>query len=207
MFGKKMKVENVLLKPFTEEQIITSVEAMSDHRVTRYTMRLHSPTKEDQLKWLDSVRKSEDKYAWGVFLEETPEILRGSTSLKLRGRNGHSGIIIFDQSVWGQGVASRAHIARTYFAADQLDLLKIGSRVLEPNVASRKALEKVGYVVTGKDYGNYFVDGEHISDLILNWINPKYVKLLFPKSTPLVLPPGIEKARETLVKAKEIVEI
>lgn len=64
---------------------------------------------------------------------------------------------------WGQGIASRA--LRSFL--DQHKLRPLYGRVAKDNAASRRVLEKCGFILIGEDKGFSNARGEEIEELIL----------------------------------------
>ena len=127
---------------------------------------------EDEQEWYDKTRKDNASRAWGIWDEsdETPKLI-GSTALtRLEEsplRQMTSGSVLFDSSYWGRGIASAIHKARTWYAFNQLDLVRLKSAVLLPNVGSRKALSRSGYFHHSLERNETFVDGklQHLENL------------------------------------------
>lgn len=218
MFGKRMFVQSkaglICLKPFLRDEIASQrvVDMLSDHEVTRYTLMQFAPTIEGEGKWWDKMVEDEKRFLWGIYLEDSPLI--GLTEVKISQSNhmGTTGFMIFDKKFWRKGVASKAHIARTDFAANQLGLKTITTGVLSPNIGSQKALEYAGYFVTGVSLGERMVNGIYLHHINLQWIHPDFEHLILgDTNTPEHLKPairvGIEKAKLALQMAKEIVEL
>jgi RimJ/RimL family protein N-acetyltransferase len=91
--------------------------------------------------------------------------------------------VIGERAWWGRGIATRSHVLRTRYAFLELNLGKLVTMVVEGNVASRKALERIGYRTVGVYRRHEFVDGE--------WRDAWLGELLRDDWTP-ALPPPIE---------------
>ena len=104
-------------------------------------------------------------------------------------------------------MASRAHVMRTGFAFNTRNVWTINSTVREPNVASRSALERVGYVVTGRIPRNCFRNGAYHDTLTLTCFNPERAAFLYPDGLPEEYADAIGKAAKTLEKFRHHVEI
>ncbi|MCI9888765.1 GNAT family N-acetyltransferase [Micrococcales bacterium 31B] len=79
---------------------------------------------------------------------------------------------IFDARVRGHGVATVCHRARTWylFAVLGLDALRSGHHHL--NVASGRALARVGYVATGLQRNDNLVHGRFAHEMLVECVNP-----------------------------------
>jgi RimJ/RimL family protein N-acetyltransferase len=210
MFGAKVKILNnnislTLGGPPTEEDIPEITKGMSDWEILKYLGRNVGTTIKEEREWMERTSKS-DSVIW--FIRKEGRLI-GSTGLHhLDNWNGSctSGCVIWDKSQWGLGVASLAHIVRTWFAAKQFNRLTIGSSVYTPNVASYKALEKVGYIRVGKELRVRFVDGEYIDKYIYTWLNPIFISVLYPQGIPSEYKSALKKAEETLQKGDELIK-
>lgn len=121
--------------------------------VTRFLGRRLSPVVEDEMEWFEKVRKDKESVVWGVWLVDgETRVLVGNTSLNAietfpaSVTQATSGVMIF-KPYWGKGIASRIHMARTWYAFSELGVTRIKSAVVQGNEASRRALEKCGYTL------------------------------------------------------------
>jgi RimJ/RimL family protein N-acetyltransferase len=212
MFGTSIKISNngltLILRPGKESDIPAMVEGMSDQEVKRYLGRKGGVTEDIERDWMKKKAQEQDSMLWFI-QPEGSEVAIGSTGL--HGMDNFrnvctSGFCIWDKEWWGKGVASLAHIARTYCAATQLNRFSILSEVCSPNIGSWKALEKVGYIRTGTQLRNHYVDGQFIDTYLYTWLNPLAISLLYPEGLPKEYVQGVEKAKDTLEKGKEYIK-
>jgi RimJ/RimL family protein N-acetyltransferase len=167
------------LGPIRREDAARSVSAEAGHGLQSYEVGRYfagtAPTVQDQEEWWDKASKHERHLHWGVYVPDGDDEwkLVGITHLELRGsdqRRAESGFVLFDRSHWRRRVASTAHLGRTLYAFEELDLLAITSNVAVANVGSNRAVAGVGYVETGRSYGIGLVDRpmDHIQYLLPN---------------------------------------
>ncbi len=210
MFGKAMSIQGkagfIQLRPFKAEEIACErvCTMFSDHEVTRYILMANSPTIKDEEEWYEKSRLDKSLYLWGIYLDDSPLI--GITSLSITFPNymGSTGFMLFDKSYWRKGIASTSHIARTGYAVNHLDLKTITSGVISPNTGSRKALESVGYFVTGVTLGERYRDGVYRNHINLQWIRPGYENtVLADEATPPELRKSALQASVIAAKALE----
>ena len=215
MFGLTMHIINgsypVKLRALRKEDLPTLVEHFSSMKIHLFTKGLFAQTLENETEWYEKRRKSEDDVAWCIvpLTNNGEDIPIGITSLhrlSARDNSSASGIIIWDSNWWGKGIASNCHLGRTLFAADYLNRWKINSSVRVENVASRRALEKVGYTVWGTEPCSTRRSGKWLSTHYLLWLHPDMQPFLFPEGTPSLYEAGIERAQLALEKARNVVE-
>ena len=169
-FGPIMKIasrEHVLeLAPFTREDVGAFLKGFERHSVTQYLSTGIAQSKETEEEWYDKMVRDASSRVWGIWVigktgERTLIGTSSLTDIKLDKhiRQATSGSIIIDEKYWGKGIASACHKARTYFAFEQLGLHRIKSAVLQPNIGSKKALERSGYVHVYTERNDAFVNG------------------------------------------------
>lgn len=183
---KELEVE---LAPFAKSDMgeFISLEyggGMQQFSVCKYMGRRQAPVLEDEEEHYEKVRKSTDRYVWGIWLifREEDTVRRqliGVTDLFGLNEGGTkliqqatSGSMIFNKAYWGLGIASAAHKARTWFAFTQLGLHRIKSAVLQENIGSRKALERSGYTFVYTERNECFIDGQFQNLDCLECLNP-----------------------------------
>lgn len=122
--------------------------------------------------------------------------------LKINNFRAASGVVIFDRSTWGKGLASACHRARCLYAHQVLGLNAIDSSVIFGNDGSLRALRNVGYEVIGVYFSGHMVNGvmRHNHDLV--WVNPNdHNWNFFWADNPI--PKRLHKARERALVALE----
>ena len=210
MFGQRMRIKwgdlGVTLRPFRREDMAIVAEGMSSRKVNEFTLQRFGFTQGMEEDWLVKSQVDPSSVLWVVAIgtEDTPIGTTGLRNLDLF-QSCTSGIIIFDPTYWGRGVASRAHIGRTWYAANVLDRATIQAAVLRPNLGSLAALRRVGYNVTGCFPKTVRHEHEFVDKILLTWFNPYWIPRLFPSGVPEEYAEGIRRAEETLTKAKEVV--
>ena len=180
-FGPVMKLTvgelNIELAPLTKEVMGEFVGGMQKDSITKYLMRHNAPTLEDEIEWYDRVRAEKDSLVWGIWaIDGSERILIGNTALihvtKNHVHQATSGSMIFRKEYWGKGIASHIHMARTWYAFEQLGLHRVMSAVIHGNVASFKALAKSGYEPVYVERNTSFVDGSLKHQDNLECLNP-----------------------------------
>ena len=212
MYGMKMKVAHprvsIELKPFKQEYLPFVVDGFSSLKVHQHTNQIFAQVLENEQEWYNRVRNSKDEVAWAIFLdgETNPIGVTGLHGIQAYDGGCTSGIIIWDQKRWGMGIASAAHLGRTLFAANYLNRSHIKSCVRSDNTASRKALERVGYLCWGTEPFRNFREGKFIATDHMLWINPSRTQNFFgDQPIPNDYFRGISKAKVALELAKTVV--
>lgn len=143
---------NVYLREWKPEdrEILASVCSQADRKYL--SDRLPNPyTAEDGERWISHVSKEDGKT--GVFRAvEVWGTTAGNISVERNpdfgGKDGEIGYLYLPE--WcGKGVATKAAGLICSLAFETLELLRITGRVLGPNAASRRVLEKNGFRLEG----------------------------------------------------------
>jgi hypothetical protein len=83
-----------------------------------------------------------------------------------------NGIMIFDKSYWGKGIASAVHRASLLYAFRELGLVRIKSAVLHGNEGSLRAMTKSGFTVVYTERNTHFRSGKSRHQDNLECLNP-----------------------------------
>lgn len=169
-----LQIELAPLSKVAMEQFVQP--GMQQHGVIKFLSQ-NANVVEDEEEWYEKVRKSPDGIVWGIWVVDGDErIVIGTTALHdiTRGhtKQATSGSMIFRKEYWGRGIASRIHMARTWYAFQELGLDRIVSAVIHGNVASRKALEKSGYDLVYVERNTSFSEGTLRHQDNLECLNP-----------------------------------
>lgn len=176
----KTKEVGVTLAPYKKEYAELFADLESSLKVHEYTAGPYGATKEYEEELYDQLRKSPRSVVWVIIPDGQKDPI-GHTSIHNITNDGSCSteIMIMDQKWWGKGIATQAHLIRTWYAINSLSRNIMSSSLAENNVASRKALESIGYFVTGKKLWNYFVHGVYSDgiQIVLMFCTPKvYLK-------------------------------
>ena len=205
MFGHQMTIvsgdKHITLKPLVLEDMTEIMAWWKMFSVVRYLGRTDVYTIEAQREWFKRKSEERDGVHWGIFIKGCDEPIGVTSlgSLDMMARSATSGIVIWNKSHWGQGVASLSHLARCLYAMEVMDLATINSHVRLKNEASLRALLKVGYIVVGHIQRTRPVEGKFMDDYRLQWFNPS------PWVEPFLWRDGVELSElETELKTKAL---
>lgn len=212
MFGNPMHIKidqvGVTLRPHKESEMEKIAELFSSMEIQRYLMATGAFTPQQELDWFEKTAQARDSMVWAIVPDGTKEAV-GTTSLQ----NIHplwgtctSGIVIADRNYWRKGIAYSAHLCRTFFAASILNRMTIQSSARVKNIGSVKALQKVGYRISGMYDRSVFRGGEYLDTYVLSWVNPTKIDLLYPKGVPQELEKSLALATAALDLAENNVK-
>ncbi len=212
MFGQSMRIEfdgfGVTLRAPKKAEAEALAPVFSSMNVHMYTMRTFALTPEDESDWYEKVRKDPGSCQWGIVPDGEDSIVgfTGFNGIHSINMSCTSGIIIARTDLHGKGIATRAHLARTMYAADYLNRYTIQSHVRVPNEASFRALERVGYMRTGKHLADWYRNGQFMDTYVLSWLHPERVQFTRPNGLDDEETKAVERAQIALHKARETVK-
>ena len=211
MFGIRIRIEydgfGVNLRPFCKADLPNLVEHFDSMKVHMFTKGLFAQTLENEEEWYERNRNDQTTCVWAI-VPDGSDVVVGTTGLHdTKNIHGscYSGIIIWDDSLWGKGIATRAHLGRTRFAAGFLNRTTIKSAARVNNEASVRALARVGYNKIGVEPRTTTRDGEYLDTQLFTWLHPGKIGLLFPEGLPEVYEEGVALAKIALGKARQVV--
>lgn len=182
MFGFPMRISMkdgrvVIMRPLKEGEMGAVAQQISSYEVCRYLTMRGAQSTEQELEWLKARYTEDNSFGWGVCLAEHNKDTTGrpigmSGVNDIKNNRGESGVVLWDSSMWGTGIASAIHRARCYYAVNCHHLLAIDSGFFQANIGSGKALYRVGYAKTGITYHHHYTDGQPSHAQGLLWVNP-----------------------------------
>jgi len=196
----------VALRPLNKTDIAVLTEHFSSMKIHMYTQGLYAQPLENELEWYDKNRTDPTSCLWTIVPDGT-NLPVGITALHNIDNMGSatSGIIIWDSNFWGKGVATRAHLGRTLFAADYLNRTTIKSSARVKNDGSVKALLRVGYNFLGVEPRTTYRAGEYLDTKLFVWLNPYKISVLYPDGLPTEYAQSVALAKTALDKARSVV--
>ncbi|WP_017187272.1 GNAT family N-acetyltransferase [Alkalibacillus haloalkaliphilus] len=100
----------------------------------------------------------------------------GHARLRLDKRSNRASysVGIFDSTVWGLGLGTEITQLVLQYAFEQLQLHRVGLRVLDFNKRAIACYEKCGFVQEGMERENVPIDGEYASDVLMGILDREY---------------------------------
>lgn len=137
--------------------------------VIRYLeFRWHTFSFEDVISYVREMNKSPRDFLFGIFAENHDHVGNIKIgNIDWKHGYGEMGLIIGEPSAWGKGIGSRAIGLACHYAFNDLKLRKIIAGMYEPNVASQKAFEKMGFVLAGRWTKHRLCEGKYVDMLMM----------------------------------------
>lgn len=154
--------DNVSLGLLLREDLPRLWEWINDREVRRF---LQAPEEifyfEDELEWYENLRRNKERHRVFTILGTTGNELMGVIGLhNIDMKNGKAEVGYFLwKNYWRKGYMAEALSLVLRYAFQDLNLRKVYARVYEPNVGSRKVLEKNGFKLVGRLRKNVYIPG------------------------------------------------
>lgn len=168
--------DHTALRPLTQEDVGEHyLRWLNDPRVNRYLeSRFATHTLESIADFVRGHGPGSGNHLFAIVAQ--PEG-RHIGNIKLgpvssQHRHGDIGILVGEPEYWGQGHASVAIDLLTRFAFEVLGLHKVTAGCYGPNVGSRRAFERAGFVVEGIRPSHYLCDGEFVDGILMARVRP-----------------------------------
>src|SRR2546428_9990223 len=145
MYGPVIQGKLVRLRPPRAEDAEVMITWFDDLEVTRFIMRRHPPSIEEEKAWLENLAKDPNHIQRVV--EHEGRIVGGTSIFEIDWKHGYgsTGTLIGDKTVWGKGLARELMQLRAQYVFTQLPLRKLKSGYIEGNEASARAQKAAGY--------------------------------------------------------------
>jgi RimJ/RimL family protein N-acetyltransferase len=166
MYGPVIQGKLVRLRPPKPEDAALMITWFEDLEVTRFVLRRHPMSLEEEKEWVEKVARDPNHIQWVVEFQGQPVGTTGIVQIDWKNGFGMTGTIIGDKAAWGKGVAREVMQLRAAYAFTDLPLRKLKSGYIDGNVASARAQAAAGYREVGRWHQDQFVDGEW-RDLVL----------------------------------------
>ncbi|MEI7819142.1 MAG: GNAT family protein [bacterium] len=170
MSTKTQAGKKVIMKPVSVDEAAIFAEGFSRYPIMRTLSIRAAMSLEMEEQWIRDSDKDSSKMGWGIYVDGE---LVGNTGFDgIDNRRATSGCCIFRDDLWGQGIISAVHLARSYYGVQVLGLEAVDSYVFFGNDASLKALLRVGYAAYGVKIAEQILNGKRTHAHQLLWVNP-----------------------------------
>jgi [ribosomal protein S5]-alanine N-acetyltransferase len=176
VFGPVIEGKLVRLRPPRTDDAALMITWFEDLEVTRFVLRRHPPSLDEEKEWLDRVAKSQDDVLWIVEHEAHAVGVTGIHQIHWVDGYGTTGTLIGDKTVWGKGIGREVMQLRARYAFTQLPLRKLKSGFFDGNEASARAQVAAGYREVGRYRADRFIDGGWVDQVITEVLREDWLK-------------------------------
>jgi len=161
VLGPVIEGDRIRLEPPRAEFLPAYRRWFADMEVTRYMLYRHPLSDKGETEWLERTATDDKMVMWAIIAKSSGRLVgnTGIHDINWRNRHAMTGIVIGEKDEWGKGYAGEAMRLRTRYAFLELGLEKLITTVVNPNEASRRALERAGYKQCGLYRRHFLVDG------------------------------------------------
>lgn len=149
----------------------------SDDRIMQYLDRDKLQTEAEAREFItryDQAIQDNAGINWGICLQEQPEKLIGTMGLWRFIKANHRAEIGYTvhPHYWNLGIASEALQAVLTYGFQVLNLHSVEANINPENLASRRLLEKHGFVQEAYFHEDYYFNGQFLDSVIFSCLNP-----------------------------------
>lgn len=175
-----LETERCIIRPFTPEDAPAFFEVMRHEQVTRYIGQKPMASVEDavaRLQRFQRVYDQQEGLVWAVVLRENNQLIGNVLLWNLNSAHYRAEVgYILGPEWWGKGLMTEVVTRVLDFGFDTMGLHSIEAQTDPDNAASRRVLEKLGFVLEAHYHENYyditrerFTDTTVFSLLVQNW--------------------------------------
>lgn len=162
------KATRVALRPVLESDIPHFMCWINDPEVHRF-LTIYMPMMEaDEQEWFERLHKRKpNDIVFTIEVEGRPIGNMGIHHIDYRQGTAHTGVVIGEKEMWGQGYGAEAKMLLLHYAFNTLNLRKMCSVVYAFNERSLAYSKSCGYVEEGRRKEQYYIDGQYVDEVNL----------------------------------------
>lgn len=159
-----LETPRLVLRQIVAEDLQSLFRMQSDPEVVRYFGRPPDPSPEETKKRVDTIMtgvREGTSIRWALTLRDSGKFIGSGGFWKWD--KGHRWAEIgyeLAPAQWGKGLMPEAIAAMLRFGFERMELHRVEANLDPANVASRRVLEKLGFVREGVKRENWFYDGK-----------------------------------------------
>jgi [ribosomal protein S5]-alanine N-acetyltransferase len=174
----ELTTDRLLLRRTTEADLQALFEMRSNPDVMRYLARPLAQTMDDVkgvFQMIDDRINQNEGINWAISWKNEPSVYIGVVGLFRIDKANHRAEIgyMLAPQYWGQNIMSELIPAILDYGFETLKCHSIEAVIAPENGASRRVLEKNGFVVEAYFKENVFFEGKYLDSMILSILNPK----------------------------------
>jgi [ribosomal protein S5]-alanine N-acetyltransferase len=170
-----LETERLLLRQLTEGDLDAILAIRSDPEVMRYVCRPLMQSREEAAAWYKNVEEILHKNTginWAICLKPDTRMI-GSMALWRIDKDNHRGEVgyMLPPQYWGKGITTEALTIAIDYAFETLHLHSLEGQIDPANIASRRVLEKHGFVQEAYFKENFYFNGQFLDTVVLSLLN------------------------------------
>ena len=174
---QNLETERLYLRKVRPEDAPEILFFRSDDRIMQYLDKEKMQTEAEAREFIhkyDQAIQENEGINWGIYRKADPEKLIGTIGLWRFIKHNHRAEIGYTihPDFWNQGIASEALTAVLNYGFRTLKLHSVEANINPENNASRRLLEKHGFVQEAHFKEDYYFNGRFLDSVILSLIDP-----------------------------------
>ncbi len=168
--------DRIILRKVKDSDATAIVENVNDKEVTRYLSTVPYPyTMKDARFFIEKLCKKKNSKHFAIELKETGKLI-GVVSLSKINRKHKKAVIGYwiGKKHWNKGIGTEALNLILGFGFRKLKLNRIYGKVMVPNIASAKLLEKAGFRHEGTLRKDVFIRGKWMDYKVYGLLKEDY---------------------------------
>ena len=170
-----LTTDRLQLRLLRENDVEDAFRVLSNPTAMKYFgTRAHKDlryTKEQYIEIMLSRHKMRDAIPWTITLKGEDKYIGHISATQFDKLFKFVEIAyIVDPAYWGRGIATEAVARAVRFLVEELKIHKIRASLFVNNMASRRVLDKVGFVQEGYLLDNAFIEGEFEDEYVMAFI-------------------------------------
>jgi ribosomal-protein-alanine N-acetyltransferase len=168
----------VYLRPLTEDDINNNyLEGFANDDVTSFLeVDGKNLTKEMVISYINAGHESKKYFMYAVCLKENNKQVGNLKVGPIDYKHMLSDLVtvIWDREQWGKGLATDAIKQGNKIAFELHNIRKLTGGIYESNIGSIKAYTRAGWIVEGRLFNHYIVNGKYEDRVLVSCFNPYY---------------------------------
>ncbi|AZQ65568.1 N-acetyltransferase [Flammeovirga pectinis] len=162
----------IQLKPLQKTDVDYFYKWLNDDDVIKYSLSIFSKisSKDEINRWFTSVLNSSFEIVYGIFLENTSELIgyTGFCNISRQNNSAEYFLFIGNKKYWGQGIGTRVTEEILEIGFYGHNFHRIMLTVSEPNIGALKAYSKAGFVKEGRLRKSCLRQGSYHDKIIMS---------------------------------------
>lgn len=176
------QTQRLIIRRYEEEDIPQILSVINKHGIYRTTYGIPRRSDEKRIRWwlgyLEASEKHKIGYEYGMFLKHTGEYIGNIGVANINTLHNRGEITYFiSPKYWNKGFATEAGQAMLAFAFEKLNLKKVAGACMSVNPASRRVMEKLGFVYEGTSRCELLKDRKYYDIDRLSILDKEYRKI------------------------------
>lgn len=171
-----LATERLILKKITHDDAAEIFYQRSDPGIMKYVDRPPAQTLEDAHAFIDMITKNLDdnnSISWGIQLKGSDRLIGNIALWRIEKENHRAEIgYCLHPAEQGKGYMNETLRAVAHYGFGTMRLHSIEANINPENLASQKALERIGFVREAYFTENYYYDGRYIDSAIYSLLTP-----------------------------------